>query len=89
MVCWLSKSSVVLLYHGDSLTHLWTYFDLALQKINVVIAMNKWQKEVAVIDISFDSIKSFYELMISFEWREKKIPQTEAYKEELTNFVKT
>lgn len=26
----------------------------------------------AVIDISFDSIKSFYELMISFEWREKK-----------------
>lgn len=72
MVCWLSKSSVVLLYHGDSLTHLWTYFDLALQKINVVIAMNKWQKEVAVIDISFDSIKSFYELMISFEWREKK-----------------
>lgn len=65
------------------LNHLWTYFDEALEKVNMDIVMNKWQKEIAVLDIPFDSVKSFYELMISFEWREKHFPQTESWKKDI------
>lgn len=41
-----------------SLTHLWTYFDEALEKVNMDIVLNEWQKEIAVLDIPFDSVKS-------------------------------
>lgn len=67
-----------------SLTHLWTYFDEALEKVNMDIVLNEWQKEIAVLDIPFDSVKSLYELMISFEWREKHFFQTESWKEDNT-----
>lgn len=63
------------------LTHLWTYFDKAL--VNMDIVLNELQKEKAVLDIPFDSVKSFYELMISLEWREKHFPQTESGKEDI------
>lgn len=66
------------------LTHLWTYLDEALEKVKMDIVMSKWQKEIAVLHIPFDSVKSFYELMISFEWREKHFPQTESWKEDIT-----
>lgn len=66
------------------LTHLWTYLDEALEKVNMDIVMSKWQKEIVVLDIPYDSVKSFYKLMISFEWREKHFPQTESWKEEIT-----
>lgn len=66
------------------LTHLWTYLDEALEKVNMDIVMSKWQKEIVILDIPYDSVKSFYELMISFEWREKHFPQTESWKEDIT-----
>lgn len=66
------------------LTHLWTYLDEALEKVNMDFVMSKWQKEIVVLDIPYDSVKSFYKLMISFEWREKHFPQTESWKEEIT-----
>lgn len=65
------------------LTQLWTYFHAALEKVNMDIVMNKWQKEIAVLDIPFDSVKSFYELIISFEWRENHFPQTKSWKEDI------
>lgn len=37
------------------LTHLWTYLDEALEKFNMDNVMSKWQKEIAVLDIPFDS----------------------------------
>lgn len=44
-------------------THLWVYFDLAVEKVNKEIVMEKWLKEIAAWDIP-DSINVDKDAMI-------------------------
>lgn len=65
-------------------THLWMYFDLAVEKVNNEIVMEKWLKEIAAWDIP-DSINVDKDAMIFSKWIERRIPDTESWREEITN----
>lgn len=70
------------------ITHLEMYFKLIFERVNKVSIMKKWQKEIAVLNIPFESVKAFYELMISSEIREKYLPLTESWKGDIYKIVK-
>lgn len=63
------------------ITHLEMYFEMTLEKVDRVSVINKWQKEIALLDLPFESVKEFIDLMISPELREKHF--TDSWKEEL------
>uniref|UniRef100_K1PQD1 Uncharacterized protein n=1 Tax=Magallana gigas TaxID=29159 RepID=K1PQD1_MAGGI len=65
-------------------THLWVYFDLAEEKINKEIVMEKWLKEIAAWDIP-DSKNVDKDAVIFSKWIERRIPDTESWREEITN----
>lgn len=65
-------------------THLWMYFDLPVEKVNNEIVMEKWLKEIAAWDIP-DSINVDKDAMIFSKWIERRIPDTESWREEITN----
>lgn len=62
-------------------THLTMYFEMTLEKVNRVSVINKWQKEIALLDLPFESVNKFHDLMISPELRDKHL--TDSWKEEL------
>lgn len=70
------------------LTHLEMYFKLIFERVNKVTIMKKWQKEIAVLNIPFESVKAFNELMISSEIREKYLPLTKSWKGDIYKLVK-
>lgn len=63
------------------LTHLTMYFEMTLEKVDRVSVINKWQKEIALLDLPFESVNKFHDLMISPELRDKHL--TDSWKEEL------
>lgn len=63
------------------ITHLEMYFEMTLEKVDRVSVINKWQKEIALLELPFESVKTFFDLMISPELREKHF--TDSWKEEL------
>ena len=63
------------------ITHLEMYFEMTLENVDRVSVINKWQKEIALLDLPFESMKKFIDLMISPELREKHF--TDSWKEEL------
>lgn len=64
-----------------SLTHLEMYFEMTLEKVDRVSVIDKWRKEIALLDLPFESVKVFNELLISQELKEKHL--TDSWKEEL------
>lgn len=62
------------------LSHLWMYFDLAVEKVNKEIVVEKWVKEIAALNVS-DSVKVNGE---ASKWIERHMPDTESWKEDVT-----
>lgn len=55
----------------SKLSHLWMYFDLAMDKVNLGTVFEKWQKEILFLNVSVESMKMLKELIESDDWKEK------------------
>lgn len=55
------------------ITHLEMYFEMTLEKVDRVSVIDKWRKEIALLDLPFKSVKVFNELLISQELKEKHL----------------
>uniref|UniRef100_K1R7T6 Uncharacterized protein n=1 Tax=Magallana gigas TaxID=29159 RepID=K1R7T6_MAGGI len=62
------------------LTHMWMYFDLAVEKVNKEIVKEKWLREIIALNIS-DSAKVKRD---ATKWIERHVPNTESWREEVT-----
>lgn len=53
------------------LIYLMMYFEMILEKVDCVFVINKWWKEIVFLDLLFELVNKFYDLMIFLELRDK------------------
>lgn len=66
------------------LTHMWMYFDLAVEKVNKEIVKEKWLREIITLNIS-DSVKVKRN---ATKWIERHVPDTNLGEKKLLKCVK-
>lgn len=71
----------------SKLSHLWMYFDLAMDKVNLGTVFEEWQKEIFFLNVSVESMKMLKELIKSDDWKEKHF--TTISKEEICKLCKS
>lgn len=53
------------------LLYLWMYFDLVMDKVNLGIVFEKWQKEIFFLNVFVELMKMLKECIEFDDWKEK------------------